>query len=184
MQIGSPTVTGTTAGQPQEARALAIFRDTVGPGQMKIDGSFEGVIAYGDGDFAWPAAQVDRYVSAGKHLYRYEVTGYKPHLGSILDVERYDATPAEAAVWVPQRNDIEPDAGCYVSLDGVPELLDHIGDEPCWLVVADWTGTPHVPHLELPSNVKLAAVQYASLPNLGYDLLAVYSADWLAGRRV
>lgn len=177
-------MTGTTAGQPQDARALAIFRDTVSPGEMKIDGSFEGVIAYGNGRYAWPPSQISRFVGAGKHLYRYEVTGDAPHLGSVLDVERYDATPEQAAVWVPERNRIDEDAGCYVSLDGVPGLLDHIGSELCWLIVADWTGTPHVPHLELPANVKLAGVQYASFPNLGYDAIAVYSADWLAGRHV
>ena len=64
----------------------------------------------------------------------------------------------------------------------MPELLDHIGAEPCWLIVADWTGEPHLPELDLPPNVQIAGIQYATSP--GWDSIAVYSARWLAGKRV
>jgi hypothetical protein len=161
---------------------LQIFRDTVSPQRMAIDDTYQGVIAYADGRYAWPTAQISRFTAAGKHLYRYDVTGDSPHLASVLDVERYDATPGQAAVWVPERNRIDNDAACYTSLDNVPELLAAIGGEPCWLIVADWTGRPHVPGLTLPPNVRLAAVQYATTPS--FDLIAVYSGAWLAGHRV
>jgi hypothetical protein len=154
-----------------------IFRDTVNPQLMTIDGSFDGVIAYANGRYAWPPAQISRYVGAGKHLYRYDVDGSGPNLASVLDVERYDATPAMAAKWVPERNALHNDAGCYTSFDAVPELVDALGHENAWLIVADWTGHPFVPALKLPPNIKFAGVQYADMG--AYDLLAVYSAGWL-----
>jgi hypothetical protein len=161
-------------------KVLAIFRDTVSPGPMDINDTFQGVFAYAAGKYAWPTSQISRYVGAGKHLYRIDPTGRFPHLASIVDAERGDATWSEAGEFVRNRNDINGDGGAYASLDNVPLLLDAIGKELAWLWVADWTGAPHVPALELPDNVRLAAVQYDNTP--GWDLSAVYSADWLAGR--
>jgi hypothetical protein len=154
-----------------------IFRDTVSPQLMAIDGTYQGVIAYANGRYAWPAEQIRRFTTAGKHLYRYDIDGSGPDLASVLDVERYDATPAMAAQWVPERNRLHNDAGCYTSFDNVPELVDALGHENAWLIVADWIGHPFVPVLKLPPNIKFAGVQYANLP--GWDLLAVYSAGWL-----
>lgn len=157
---------------------LQIFRDAIHPEAMAIDGTYQGVIAYANGLYAWPSSQVARYVTGGKHMYRYDVTGAIPHLASVLDVERYDATPDRAAQWVPERNRLHGDAACYTSLDSVPALLEAIGGENCWLIVASWSGSPDiVPELKLPANVKLAAVQYDNTP--GWDLLGVWSPGWL-----
>jgi hypothetical protein len=160
-------------------RVQAIFRDTTQPGLMAIDNSYSGVFAYAAGKYSWPTAQISRYVKAGKHLYRIDPTGWYPHLASIVDAERGAATWQQAGEFVRERNKINGDGGAYASLDNVPLLLDVIGDEPAWLIVADWTGRAHMPALELPANVRVAAVQYDNTP--GYDVGAVYSADWLAG---
>jgi hypothetical protein len=161
---------------------LAIFRDTTNPENMTIDSSYSGVLAYANGRYAWPTSQINRYVEFGKHLYRIDVTGAIPHGASILDVERYDATPQTAEAWVPERNAFEGDAACYVDRSNVPELVECLGDNKCWLIVADWTGKPHLPTLKLPSNIVIAGCQYAT--NVNYDTTAIYSADWLAGRHI
>ena len=160
---------------------LQTFRDTTQPRNMVIDSLFQGVFAYSNGEFEWPQEEIDRYVDAGKHLYRIDVIGNNPHGASILDVERFDATPETAGVWVPQRNTIDGDATVYVSLDSVSSVIDACEHDPLWLIVADFTGVPHIPALPaLPANIKLAAVQYETFPQ--FDLSAVYSADWLAGK--
>jgi hypothetical protein len=162
---------------------IQTFRDTTEPENLPIDSSYQGVFAYANGKFAWPQAQVNRFADAGKHLYRIDVLGNDPHGASILDVERGDATPATAKIWVPERNAIEDDAMVYVSLDNVSSVLDACRGDKLWLFVADFTGQPHVPNLPpLPSGVKLAAVQYAT--NALYDSSAIFSSDWLAGRPV
>jgi hypothetical protein len=162
---------------------LKTFRDAVNPQNMTIDDTYDGVFAYATGRYMWSGEQVRRFVTAGKHLYRYDTVGASPHWASLLDVERYDATPETAAIWVPQRNNMMGDAGVYCNRSTVPAVVDAIGDrETCWLIVADWTGTPHMPALDLPDNFRVAGVQYQNTP--GWDLTAIYSADWLAGRHI
>jgi len=161
---------------------LQTFRDTVSPARMPITATYSGVLAYANGRYAWPQAQIDRFVKAGKHLYRIDVLGNLPHGASILDVERGDATPQTASKWVPQRNAFEGDAAVYTAKSNVPAVLEACKGERFWLIVADWTGQPHVPALQLPQHVRLAAVQYAN--GQLWDTTAVYSADWLAGRHI
>lgn len=161
---------------------IQIFRDAVSPQNMKIDDTYQGVFAYANGRYAWNQAQIDRFLNANKHLYRIDVNGSKPTGASILDVERYDATPEDAPGWVKRRNEIVHDAGVYCQLSSVTDVLNHIGNLPCNLIVADWTGKPHIPELRLRPNIRLIGVQYDSTP--GYDLTAIYSAAWLEGRRI
>ena len=156
---------------------LATFIDTVSPQSIKIDDSFSGAVAYADGRWAWPLAEVDRFAAAGKHMYRISVTGANPKIASFIDCESGDATAAQAARYVRARNDIAGDGGFYASRSTVAAVVAELGDEPAWLWCADWTGQPHIPQLELPPNVKLALVQYQNLPDR--DLSAVYSRAWL-----
>jgi len=48
--------------------------------------------------------------------------------------------------------------------------------EKYWLIVADWTGHPHIPAVTLPDNVRLAGVQYLNTPH--YDESAILSEEW------
>jgi hypothetical protein len=159
----------------------ATFRDTVSPQNLVIDSTYQGVLAYVNGAYAWPTAQVSRFDAAGKYVRRVDVNGSAPHLASVLDVERYDATPAMAAGWVRERNQYSgvQDATVYISKDNLCELVDAIGhDTPVWVIIADWTGVPHVADVgEIPRFAQ-AAVQYKSTP--AYDEIAVYSSAWLA----
>lgn len=161
---------------------LQIFRDTIAPERMPIDDTYQGVVAYVDGRYAWPHDQIERFHAAGKHVYRISVTGANPRAASLADVERFDLDPAGGARYVAARNDLEGDGGIYCSRFTVPAVVKALGSEPAWLWVADWTGSPHVPALELPPHIKLALVQYVSL--VGWDVSAVYSADWLGGRHI
>jgi hypothetical protein len=157
----------------------ATFRDGVNPASWTIDGSYQGVMAYVNGDDAWPAEQLERFSAAGLLIGGIDVTGASPSKARVLDVENYDATPAEAGKWVPLRNEIAGDATIYCSRLTVPAVVKAVGPGvPFWLWTADWTGEPHIANLGLIPHVRQAAVQYQNLP--GYDLTAVYSSEWLA----
>jgi hypothetical protein len=156
---------------------LIIVRDTVQPENMTIDDTYQAVLAYRDGLYRWPPAQVQRFLEAGKLVYPITVLG-APHLAQIADCERGDIDEAEAANFAEDRNALHHDATIYVDLLNVPGLLGVLLGDPCWLWVADWTGEPHTPALTLPANVKVAAVQYAS--NALYDTSEILSADWPA----
>ena len=157
---------------------VKIFRDTANPGGLAIDNTYQGVLAYADGRYAWPLPEIHRFASAGKIINRVCTNARNPRLGRILDVERWDATPEEAGVWVPERNRLRNDATVYCNTSTVPAVADALGRNPCWLIVADWTGEPHIPQMSLPANIRLAGVQYATVIDR-YDVTAVYSRDWL-----
>jgi hypothetical protein len=146
---------------------------------MIIDSSFQGVFAYMNGNYAWPLRQLKRYAMASKFICGIDVNGTSPGSCRVLDVERFDATPAMAALWVPLRNSIAGDATVYCSRDSVAAVVSAIGPGiEYWLWTADWTGQPHIADLGLIPGVRQAAVQYKNTP--GYDLTAVYSTEWLA----
>jgi hypothetical protein len=164
------------------SEVLATVRDTVNPASMKIDDSYQGVLAYRDGLYRWPAAQAKRFHDAGKRIYPISVEGANAHLAQVVDCENGDLSPAEAAHWVRLRNELHHDATVYASLDTIweakPSLLDELGNEPCWLWVAWWTGKPQVPGRFLPPNIRIAAIQYQGLPD--WDLSAIVSREWPA----
>lgn len=162
----------------------ATFRDTTAPENLIIDNSYQGVLAYANGRYAWPDSQVSRFLAAGKHVRLIDVDGSAPDLASILDVERYDASPATAAVWVHERNRIgNGDATVYISKANMPQLVEAIGHQtPCYVIVADWTGRPHMPDLGLIPRFATVACQYQNTP--GYDLSCVLNLQWLMLGRI
>jgi hypothetical protein len=191
-----------------------IFRDTVSPQVMAINNTYQGVIAYANGRYAWPEAQISRFKWAGKRIHKYDVNGSAVQAADVLDVERYDATPESAPGWVAERWATHSTAAIYCSRNVVPDVVGHLGAMPCYLIVADWTGIPHIPvlsaadidvdqvadaagqarvpkleelgvsELALPPHIVLAGVQFANLDRLGYDLIAIYSRQWLEGQRI
>lgn len=152
-----------------------IFRDSVVPSRIPM--SSDGVLAYANGDYAWDTAAISEFVQAGKQVVRIDVTGAIPHQASILDVERYDATPQIARSWIPQRNAYRQDATVYCGRASLEELFAATAGEPYWLLVADWTGSPHQLGVTLPKGVRMAGTQYASLPSL-FDTSAIYAEGW------
>lgn len=153
-----------------------IIRDMIDPADVEIDDTFQGVLAYRDGRTRWPVQQVRRYRDAGKHIYPITVTGANPHIAQIADRENGDLTAVGAANWGRERNALHHDATIYVDLDNVPGVVEELGDEPCWLWVAWWTGRLMLPTLQLPAHIKLAAVQYTS--GGLFDTSAIVNPDW------
>lgn len=160
---------------------LATIWDTVVPQSLPIEDAYQGVLAYRDGPYRWFPAQAERFHAAGKLVYPISVEGKDPHLAQVVDCEAGDLTVTQAADWARARNALHHDATVYASLNTIcdgttPTLIDALGDEPCWLWVAWWTGKPQVPPLALPSHIRIAAVQYQGLT--GYDASAIVSKDW------
>lgn len=161
---------------------LATFIDSTAPARIQFDGSFTGAIAYADGLYEWSVQEIDRFLAAEIHLYRISVLGGNVRKASLVDCEKGDVTPAQAARYVKDRNDVHGDGGFYADRVNVPAVVAELGSEPAWLWCADWTGSPHVPSLDLPPNIHLALVQYANLPTRNRDMNAVYSQVWLGDR--
>ena len=162
---------------------VATFLDTVSPQYlMPSSRAYAGVIAYANGAYAWPQDQVDAFHKAGKRIHKYDVNGRAVQLADVLDVERYDASPADAPAWVDERWETHSTAAVYCSLSNVPAVTGELGARPCYLIVADWTGVPHIPDLKLPPRIVLAGVQFAT--NNFYDSVAIYSRPWLEGARI
>lgn len=152
-----------------------IFRDSILPKAIPTDHT-DGVLAYVNGLFAWSNAEVGRFIGAGKQVIRIDVIGNAPKKASILDVERFDATPQIARTWIQQRNSYRRDATIYCSRDNLSDLFQEVGDEPFWLLAADWTGAPHRLTVPLPPNAHLAGVQYSSTPM--YDVSSIIADGW------
>lgn len=116
----------------------------------------------------WPAAQ----------LVRIDVIGNAAKQASVLDVERGDATPADAPNWAKARNLFAAGTATIYTgrgnWDAVRQAFHSAGVAEPWWWIADWTGEPH-------DIAGAAAVQYAD-PGHGaeghYDLSAVYSDHW------
>lgn len=154
---------------------IRIFRDSVSPQKISVAG-MDGVLAYANGDFAWPASQIRRFAVAGKQIAHIDVDGTAPNKAAILDVERFDATPETARTWIPQRNAFRDDAAIYCSRFNLDQLFSMLTGLSYWLIVADWTGTPHVVDMPLPPGVRYLGTQYSSV--LPYDVTAIYADDW------
>lgn len=154
------------------------IRDTVNPAGMPIDSTYMGVLPYRDGIYRWPVEEVHRFRAAAKLIFPITVTGAEPHIAQVADRENGDLTAAGAAQWARARNELHHDATVYVGLENVPELIDELGDEPCWLWVAWWNQTLVIPKLKLPKHVKLAAVQHTNFP--AYDISTIVSPEWPA----
>ena len=84
--------------------------------------------------------------------------------------------------WVDERWKTHSTAAVYCERYTVPAVIDALDGRPCYLILADWTGVPHLPVLALPPRVVIAAVQYKS--EINWDDTAVYSQAWLEGARL
>lgn len=178
----------TPSGTPAAAvpRQVATAYDSVSPG--KIPRGALMAIGYANGLYAWPEPAWAQFPDSRKA--RIDVIGNDPGQASILDVERYDATPAHAAEWVPARDRFRPGtATIYCDLAALPDVFTAImpvnAGSTCWIWLGDWTGTPHVPThhkdgsaIVWPHGIELAAVQYVTVIDQ-YDITAVYSQRWL-----
>lgn len=153
-----------------------IVLDAAEPAGLAVSDSFGAVLPYRDGTYRWPAEQVRRFRDAGKKIIPITVDGHDPHNAQVADCERGDLTPGGAAKWARERNQLHGDATVYISLDNVDELVGKLGSEPAWLWVAWWTGHLNIPVLKLPPHIRLAAMQYASLP--AYDESAIIDPHW------
>lgn len=155
-----------------------IIRDMVTPAAVTIDHTFQGVLAYRDGETRWPIDEARRFRAARKEIFPITVIGDDPHIAQVADREKGDLTAAGAARWAGERNALHHDATVYVDLDNVPELVDELGAEPCWLWVAWWNGRLIVPELKLPAHIKLAAVQYLHTDT--WDQSEIIAPNWPA----
>lgn len=131
-------------------------------------GKFPIVAGYVDGRYAWPAAGW-KYHDASLHVTI--AVSSLTNAGTVLDVERYDATPAEAPGWVAMRRRAGVQPAIYASRSVIPTLegaFRAVGEPfPLWWI-AEWTGTPHF----VGGSI---ATQYADSVMVGahYDLSLV-----------
>lgn len=140
-----------------------------------IPASAQVVAGYGNGHYKWPNAAWARW--PGRIHIVIDTNGSDPVHCHVLDVERYDATPAQCPAWIKAR--IPHGRACIYtsrsSLDAVSKACKGFKGIDVW--VADWDGMPH--EVEVPANMHLVAVQYQSTAS--YDLSAVYDAQWPLG---
>ena len=102
-----------------------------------IPSGVEHVAGYIDGKYAWTDAEWSRFASAVTKL---KITVLGSDAADVLDVEKYDATTADAAAWI-SRN---PGKMIYCSASNVPAVKAALGSAPYRLWVADWTNEPHM----------------------------------------
>ena len=107
--------------------------------------------AYVNGEFAWSRSEEARFGA----LIRISVMPDMPEAARVaraLDVERYDATPADIGPFVKARADLgHHDATIYIGLDSLLSLADSdpelVASVPRWWV-AWWWGRPGFPRLD------------------------------------
>ena len=162
---------------------VMFFRDTVRPELLALpDHTYGGVFYYATGDYTWPTAQIKRFKLAGKRVHAIDTSGTGAEIADIVDVETGDLSPQDVPAWVDERWKHHSTAAVYCSRSVVPDVVSALDGRPSYLIVADWTGQPHIPQLTLPPHVILAGVQYANLPD--FDLTAIYSRAWLEGAKI
>lgn len=119
---------------------------------QEIPQDAEYISIYRNGQFAVPWEEVQhRFPHA--HLIGIDVNGSDPKAGT-LDIERFDASPADVPGWVARRLDeVGKDVLCrlYMNMSTWPAVQHYVsnlspaqrGQVRYW--VADWTGTAHIP---------------------------------------
>lgn len=160
---------------------IAHFRDSAVSEKIGTS-TCDGVLAYVNGAFAWSEAELNRFLEADKRVHKVDVIGNAPELADVLDVENGAATLARVKGWTRERWASHSTAATYCSRSIVPSVVQALDGQPSYLIVADWTGVPHLPALTLPANVVIAAVQYAN--RQWWDEIAVYNRGWLEGKRL
>ena len=170
-----------------------VFPDSADPTSIP-DGVYAHAMAYGDGDFKWPASQLARFQ---RHIV-ISVTRSSAAAAYARekDVERGDATPADFWPFAFERfMRGHDDATCYLSLDNVPALIAAMPShgflsKPWRLHVAWWTGlagpatvaeiVAELARLGVTMDpARIWAHQFASGKQLGrgYDLSGLLGAD-------
>jgi hypothetical protein len=119
--------------------------DTTRPWMVPPDiAATTAAMAYPNGDFAWAATQEARF----HRLIRISVTG-DPAMAARargVDVERYDATPAEAPGYIDARRDAgHDDATVYCSRNTLPALFGFLGTRRPRLIIATLDSYPWTP---------------------------------------
>lgn len=155
---------------------LRIFRDSVIPARIPLAGT-NGVMPYANGDFAWSASEEERFTAVGIQLAHIDVNGTAWRKAKILDVERYDATVDQAPDWIEQRDRFRGDATIYIGKSKLDSLFAACMGCSYWIIVADWTGSPHEISAPWPDGVKFAGTQFSTLPGQ-FDVTAIYANDW------
>jgi len=130
-------------GQLNQAGNYQIY-DSVTPSQIPAG---HPVATYADGGYAVQPGQV-----TGKQVLWIDTNGTDPARAAVLDVEPGDATPAQAATWVQQRETAHPGqlAVVYTMLSdwGAAQqaihALPHAMQANVRWWIADPTGTPHI----------------------------------------
>lgn len=150
--------------------------DSVNPELIPLDAQM--VAGYVTGEFAWPKNVWGRWTRQREvHI---DVDGTYPEDSDVLDIERGAAGPNQARAWVIERVK-HGRAALYFSrsnMAAVAEAVKGLPSVDVW--VADWTNEPHT--VTVPAGLHLVAVQYKNTP--GYDLSAVYDANWPWGEKV
>jgi len=139
----SEEATEQTGGQIQGGSNYE-FYDSVTPSQIPAG---HPVATYADGPYAAQQSQV-----SGKQALWIDTNGSDPGRASVLDVEPGDATPAQAAQWVQQRETQHPGqiAVVYTMMSdwGAAQqaisALPHAMQANVRWWIADPTGTPHI----------------------------------------
>ncbi len=133
---------------------------------------------YANGLFAAPAGQVRRFP---RHMKIAVFPGQpaQARLARCLDVERFDAGPADIVPFIRARQAAgHRDATIYFSRARWPQVLDalekgHVSPAGVRLWVADWTGKPH--QVTLTAGYQAWAVQYENTAS--FDLSVIWGAD-------
>jgi hypothetical protein len=156
------------------ALVTATMYDSTTATDIPIDAA--AVAGYVNGDEPWSAQDWARFTAASK--VGIDVTN--AGAGGCLDIEKSDATIADAPGWVRGRHAagigrpwLYIDRSNWADLHAVVVAAGFApGAVGYW--VADWTGTPH--ELELSDGTKADAVQFANPRFTGqhYDLSTIY----------
>jgi len=160
------TAAGTAASTPASTAAAAAQTaqqdQQAAGGQLNQGGNYQiydsttpsqipagqhNVATYADGPFAVSPSQV-----TGKQVLWIDTNGTDPGRAAVLDVEPGDATPAQAATWVQQRETQHPGqlaviytmrsdwAAAQQAISALPHAMQ--ANVRWW--IADPTGTPHI----------------------------------------
>lgn len=151
---------------------MRIMYDSVNPSQIPRNAQM--VAGYGNGLYEWTAADWALFPSA-VHI-SIDVNGSDPAGCGVLDVERYDASPQTAAIWIKERVATGHAATIYCSRSTMPAVQKACSGLNYVIWVADYTGQPHA----IPGTV---ATQYENhaVTGANYDISSVYDNAWHPG---
>lgn len=152
-----------------------LMYDAVTP--SRIPSTAPMVMGYANGRFVWRASDFARF--RHKPHVRVDVNGSDPEGGSVLDVERGDATPRDIVPWVNERRKFGR-AVVYFSLDN-PDAWEEAGRCKADVFIAHYTNVPHKPDSRA-RGANVIACQYANVAIHGFDLSAVFDETWHPSR--